>query len=441
MKKYIASSVAAAALLIGTGVHADEMTDLQRELQAMKEQLKNQQAQIDSLKSQAGQEFVTRAEAQSLIQSEVDAIVDTRVESGLAQLRDTAAVLTLGENINALDIRGDLTLRWARIENDWEAFGDESDDFYAARVRVGGVWRAEGWEVGIGLGTLFHGDSTDRYDVFNEDSVFETNEIYLDYAYAKHTWGDLSLTVGQHAVPFRGTWILWDRAELRPVGVTLEWEHQDFFVVGGAYHARRFGESETDGYLFGLQAGYNGHVGDVDFTAALAYYHGNNKLTENEVPFPDDDYQFQLADVYVAAHTHFGEVGFGVYGEYVHNFGAEGNFFQSQDFLSFEDPDDQDDAFIIGADVTFRNWTLGYAYAHIESDAVPASLNDDEFGSPLQRFGSPNSVNAKGHVFELHYAVNENITIKGAVFLVEEIEEGIFDGEGERYQVDIAYTF
>jgi hypothetical protein len=487
MKKFIASSVTAATLLFGQAAYADDISDLQKQLQEMKDQLQQQQEQINQLEGQAGQQFVTRDEARRLIQNEMTVMVDERIEQGMAQMRDSSPILTLGPNIDGLDIRGDLTFRFVRVETDADYVDadpgpdgpvvgnggtgtlDNSEDAFGVRLSLGGVWSSEGWEIGVGFtlnsngGSSFDGVNGNVFNTYGDTGVFGSDNIDLDYAYAAHTWGNLTLTVGQQINPFHSSWILWD-GDIRPIGVTGEYVYQDFFLTGGVYDVNHYGVDEAEGYLFAAQTGINTTYDQLDIVAAVAWYHFNQQVTDsNDGADPiegfftglEEDYQYNLLDLYVDLSYNFqDEFTIGLTGQYVHNFGAEGSYTNSQigSLSPSEEPEDNNVAWLIGGSLTWRAWTASYAYAHIEADALPGTLSDDEFGSSLSV--GYNSVNTEGHRIGLSYAVNENITITGTAFLVESIEDfnsglndfgdgsGTYrDEEGRRYQIDVMYIF
>lgn len=495
MKKFIASSVTAATVLFGqSAIAGDSASDLQQQLQQMQEQLKQQQEQINQLEGKAGQEFVTRDEARRLIQNEMTVMVDERVEQGMAQMRDSSPILTLGPNIDGLDIRGDLTFRWVRVERDTDTStgfsnvgtaanpnyvgtgannsDDRSEDSFGVRLSLGGVWKSEGWEIGIGLTLNATNDSnsltnnsassTNVFNTYGESGVFGSDNIDLDYAYAKHTWGDLSLTIGQQHNPFRSTWILWDD-DIRPIGVTAQYVYQDFFFTVGGYDVRHYGRDEGEGYLIAGQAGVDTSYDQLDVVAAVAWYYFNEQATDSNTTAASpvlgptsaglgNDSQFNLLDLYLNLTYNFqDEVTLGLYGEYVHNFGAEGESGNSQVGMlaGGEDPEDNNQAWIVGGNIGWRGVTVDYGYAHIESDAVPASINDDEFGSSLGNLSTGTNhqgVNVEGHKLSVSYAVSENITVTGTAFWAETLEtafngSAVAEGDESRYQLDVKYIF
>jgi hypothetical protein len=380
-----------------------------------------------------------------------------------------------------------LTFRFVRVQRDADYIdadpgpdgpepdtgtGDlnNSEDAFAVRLSLGAIWSSEGWKIGVGFtlasegDALFDGVNGNVFDTYSQSAApFGSDNVWLDYAFASHTWGNFTLTVGQHINPYRSSWILWD-GDLRPIGVSAEYVYQDFFLTGGVYDVRHFGADEAEGYMFAIQGGIDTSYDQLDIVAAVAWYYMNEQVTDsNDGADPiegffaglENDYQFNLLDLYLDLTYNFqDEFTIGLTGQYVHNFGAEGPYTNSQigSMLPGEEPEDNNVAWLIGGSLGWRAWTLSYAYAHIEADSVPGTFSDDEFGSALSV--GYNSVNTEGHRVSLAYAVNENITITGTAYFVETIEDfnsglndfgdgsGTYrDEEGQRYQVDVMYIF
>jgi hypothetical protein len=119
-------------------------SDVDARLRQLEQVIEQQQRQIGEMQSaMSGQQYLTQDEARRLIQNEMTVMVDERVEQGMAQMRDSSPILTLGTNIDGLDIRGDLRIRFERRE--LEKTDDEStEDRWRVRLRLGGVWKSEG---------------------------------------------------------------------------------------------------------------------------------------------------------------------------------------------------------------------------------------------------------------------------------------------------------
>ncbi|MBW6520507.1 MAG: hypothetical protein K0A99_05770 [Desulfoarculaceae bacterium] len=62
--------------------------------------------------------------------------------------------------------------------------------------------KEENWQVGADLITGSD-DPTSGNDIWNEARLFETGDTRLDYAYAKHRWDDVSMTLGQHKTSYK----------------------------------------------------------------------------------------------------------------------------------------------------------------------------------------------------------------------------------------------
>ena len=148
----------------------------------------------------------------------------------------------------------------------------------------------------------------------------------------------------------------------------------------------------------------------------------------------NDNYDLQILDIFASAEADMGEATVGVFGQYAHNFGADG--WQGQ--VDGLDPDDNNTAWALGAEVSAGAFTVGYSYADIEADALPAELTDYDF----TRFANNKGTNRKGHIVGLGYDVNSNMSLGAKGFFTEASEnEGDGDQEGELYQLDVLYKF
>ena len=163
---------------------------------SIKEMLLKQQQQIEALQNKiAKQEAVHNEALTHYIKNEVDrALAD-----------HSGSLLTLGSNVENLTFKGDLRVRWENADWDDNSNADangkagKQQDRFRQRFRLGMLWKTnEGWEIGAGLAT--GGSSAiSSNDTLSESSAFETGNINLDYAYAKHKFdGGSSVTLGQH---------------------------------------------------------------------------------------------------------------------------------------------------------------------------------------------------------------------------------------------------
>ena len=104
----------------------------------------------------------------------------------------TSAITLANKAIDQVKIKGDLRVRYERRDTEYENSDDDyARDRWRSRFRIGGVWKnkKEDWEVGAGLATGGSG-ATSTNDTWSDDEPFETGDIRLDYAYAKHKMND-----------------------------------------------------------------------------------------------------------------------------------------------------------------------------------------------------------------------------------------------------------
>lgn len=89
-----------------------------------------------------------------------------------------------------------------------------------------------------------------------------------------------------------------------------------------------------------------------------------------------------------------------------------------------------------GSIVKKGDWELGYAYKQIGADAVVGAFNDSDFGDGHS--------GKRGHVFKGAYALLDNLTLNGAMVIVENLNAGtggILDQQQRRFQVDLSWKF
>lgn len=446
MKKFLFMSMTAAALTAGPVFAADSSSDsaaLQAKIEAM-------QKQIDALSAKVGgQDFITRDEANRLIANEINASVDTKVEAGLAQMKDSSPILSLGKGIDNLTITGDVRTRWEGTRyNFTSAAGVDSSSNrsrFRAQLHLGGIWKAEGWEVGVGFVGGASNDPRSNNRDFSSgtaaESTFSKSGLWLDYAYAKHTWGDLSLTVGQQKNPYISTWIMWD-ADVRPAGVTLQYSYEGAFVTAGVYDVQEPGYMQSrTGYLGAGQIGYKYTQDNLELLGAIALYSMNHNGTDTASGVAAANkygYRFNLGDAYGHIKYKFDPVTATLYGEMVKNFGANTIAGGGQGGVS-ANPSSDNTAWILGAKAQYEAWTANYGYAHIESDAVNGAVNDSDFAAAA---GKAVAANIKGHKVELTYNVTKNLALSGRVWFVKEILPTVAGPKsGRLYMVDATWSF
>lgn|GEM_PF-372277 len=297
MERRLAVAVAGLFLLgamAGRAQAAPTVEDLLKVVQEQSRQIAEQTRLIQELNGRV-QALETKQTDSAVLTTGLSA-----ASSDLAAVKDDVATLNkkidkrlgLSKHIDGMKITGDLRLRqeWRDRQRDINNPDNDDRDRLLARFRLGLVWTSptEGWEVGAGLvtGGL---DGRSANDSWGDDHLFETGDIRLDYAYAKHTWycdeAPLSLTLGQQRSPFVVTPLMWD-VDLRPTGVTAQYgdpfkkDYCGAFATAGAYelyNGSNTGKPETtdngDVFLVAGQVGYRFTSKPAGCLLAVGYQH------------------------------------------------------------------------------------------------------------------------------------------------------------------------
>jgi hypothetical protein len=416
MRKTLKTVAAQGALvmlfLVPQVVGATDYTQEQilKEFEYLKQKVQSQQEDIERL--------------QSVIDETMDKKIDAKVEEKIAKGTDNK--VTLGNKfIDQLDIKGDLRVRYERRDVE----DGTARDRWRTRFRVGGVWKnlTESWEVGAGLATGGI-DGTSTNDTWGDDKIFETGDIRLDYAYAKHKVADFAFTLGQQKNPFVASWLIWD-GDLRPTGFTGQFAHDSgFFATAGAYGLELINDDNT-AMMYAGQVGYANKIGNVKLTVAAGYQHYDSVFSSAEAPNPD--YDFQIGDLYARADIPFAKLVLSPYAQVWNNFGADGDFSQAGGTL---DPEDENLGWVAGIDAKMGAFKLGYAYAVVGADSIVEGLKDADFGT------GAGDVDVKGHKISGSYNFTKNWSAAVTAMLYESDQRSI-DREADLYQFDINYKF
>ena len=228
--------------------------EILRQLEMLKSQIQAQQAHINKLESMLSEKADKKAEEKD-------------------GSKPAAAVTLKNTVIDGLELSGDLRVRYELRNLDDPNGPTDNRDRFRHRVRLGGVWKnkTENWEVGAGLATG-GSDATSTNQTWGETSDFETGDIRLDYAYAKHKISDFAFTLGQQKNPLLGSWVIWD-GDVRPTGLTAQYAHSlGLFATAGAYNVRYYinsnGKGANTAMLYAGQLGYEQKFGDISAVIA-----------------------------------------------------------------------------------------------------------------------------------------------------------------------------
>jgi hypothetical protein len=383
------------------------VADVGDELRDLKQQLENQQEQISNLNK--------------LVEN------NTRQE-GAGPARESQVLLT-NKLVDQLKLKGDLRVRYERREVDKPGTDDDpARDRLRTRFRLGMVWdnKSENLEIGAGLATG-GADGTSTNATWSENNFFETGDIRLDYAYAKHTLGDLTLTAGQHPNPFETSWLLWD-SDLRPAGFTVHYAKGLFFGTAGGYEVYQAGDDVS--MVFGGQLGIKGKMGEGKYKVAGAYYDFDSKIFD-KIARPNPDYEYAIGDLYATMELPLGPVTGSIYGDVFKNFGADGPVGVAGGTI---DPKDENLGWVVGLGAKIADFKASIAYAVVGTDSVIGTLKDADFGTGV------NETDLKGIRLDLGYAVSKDFSV-GTTIMDYQAKELTNKPDGRLYQVDLNYKF
>lgn len=424
--------------LLGTlvSLHAQDAPDQAEQIRQLKEMVRLQNEAIQILQQRVDTlEKSVAVHSASAVPAPI--VTQGSPPPGPEEKKTEPPAITLSSEIRNVRLTGDLRVRYEYDERVNNGVKQERDRF-RPRFRLGGRWQGkENWEIGAGVAT---GDSspTSTNDTYSDDDEFDTGDLRLDYAYARHRAGSWDLTIGQQPNPYIGTWVIWD-SDVRPVGITLHRTGGPWFATGGGYAVRHYGRDEENASLAAFQLGVKEKKGDVNCLATLTWYYFNQATVDPNdagsvqpsVVISDEDYTFNLGSVYLEAEYQAEKWRGRIFGEITHNFSAEGGMSQVGGKV---DPGENDTAWILGTKLSLGRFSVNYAYAYIGADSVYGQLNDSTFGGTIR------TTDIKGHVSGLSYKLTDNLTGDITIYLTDPIERQDRE-DGMLLQGDLTWKF
>ena len=429
MKKVLATVVALGcclylptAVLAGGGKKASD--DMSRELQDLRDQLARQQAEIDMLKGQKG----------------TDPALAGRVE---ALEKKKGYVMAGNAFIDQVTLKGDFRVRYEYLDYNFDS-EDGNQEHFRNRFRLGGVWqnKAENWIVGAGVATGSATNPTSTNDSWGTTNAFDHSQFNLDYAYAKHTWNDYSMTLGQMENPYVTTWTMYD-PDVRFTGLTLAYGAKEgVFATASAYGAQERilydGDTNTSMLYMG-QVGYKNKFSEKGkYTLAAGYQLYDQEFINQNDQLGDidsDQYGLSIGDLYGDVTFPAGPMTMKLYGQVWMNFEADGDAGESQAEGLNQKPEDNDMGWVLGLNANIEQFHFGYAYAYVEADSYYGFLSDADFGY--------DTTNKQGHRANIGYDITKNWAVDFNFFSVERIEDipGDDFDDKQTYQLDVSYKF
>jgi len=435
MKKMLTAVLALGVCVALPAIAAAQSTsqdDIKRELAAMRAQLAAQMEKISNLESKLAEVEKGKVEAKA---------------GEKAEGKAAGKVALANKFIDQLTLKSDLRVRYEQLDPDYHDDSDKTRDRYRTRFRLGFLWdnEAENWQAGAGLITGGTAATTSN-DTWSEDSAFETGNISLDYAYAKHKWQDFSFTLGQMPNPYEMSWVMYD-GDVRFAGLAAQYGQKTGpFATLGGYGAKLVGyhyDDDTDdntAMLYYGQAGYRGAAGEVGYTLAAGYQTYDqsfiNDMDDNGYSqINPDKYGLDIGDLYGKVTFPAGTAKVTAYGQVWQNFGADGDVGESQIANFPEEPDDADMGWAVGVNTQIDKFYLGLDYAVVEADSLYGFLADQDFGEGIS------DTNIECWRLQLGYDFTKNwSTLISYLDYEQEEDFGNKDSAG-LLQIDAKYKF
>jgi len=356
--------------------------------------------------------------------------------------------LKLGKNIESLKFKGDLRVRFERHDEDKDANDPSAvnnpKDRFRSRFRLGMFWKnpTEKWEIGAGFCTGKY-SSTSTNDTWSyresakKEVPFDSGDIRLDYAYAKHKIDtlpikDLTIIVGQQKNPFKTSWILWD-SDVRPAGFTGKADLGTLFGTFGAYDVIQNGNDM--GMMYAFQGGAQIKNNNIGFLGTLTAY-----VFNGHVPKPNKDYEYQILDLYGKVDIKLDKnIKLSGYLQAFTNMGADGK--KGQGYVGGDlEPDSENLGLVLGCKASIQKASFKLSYAQVGADSCVPGLKNADFGSKIS-----DGVNVQGAMIAFGYKVTKHFGLETTAYLYEPLEKVNTNTEDktnmQMYHIDLKYKF
>ncbi|ETR72012.1 MAG: hypothetical protein OMM_07755 [Candidatus Magnetoglobus multicellularis str. Araruama] len=278
--------------------------------------------------------------------------------------------------------------------------------------------------------------------LIGQKKFFETGDIRLDYAYAKHTINipgvkKLNITIGQQKNPFKTSWLLWD-SDVRPTGFT---GHADLGMVFGTFGALELVRNGHDmDMMYALQGGAKFKNGNIGFTGTLTGYFINRDIDD----LPNKEYAYQIIDIYGKIDVELNKmIKASPYLQLFYNMGAdgEGPSKKGDGQLGGDlEPDSENMGFALGFSSKIDKASFKLSYAQVGADSCLPGLKNADFGGDLY-----DGVNVQGVVIAAGYKVTKHFGAELTAYLyepLEDVSENVDDKTSmQMYHIDLKYKF
>ena len=323
---------------------------------------------------------------------------------------------------------GDLRLRYHGENFGGTTIKERHQGRFRLRIWAKKTWLEKQIEAGLRLASGSSNSPTSTNQSF--DTTMSEKDVWIDRAYAKikpASVPGLEVVGGKMANPFLNhTNVVWD-SDVNPEGVwavyTCPFAAPIEPFVGAGYFLTEESATGIDGTLTAYLVGVMIPLGeDTEWTTSGTYYDWRNYETTfasvgNTTTGGGNAYtpvgppagatlltaqEFDVVDITTKLKTKIYGVPVSGWFVWAHN---------TENVLA----SNADEAYGLGMKVG-QNKKAGdlsgaYKYAYIEQDAVPAGLNDSDFGT----------TNVRGHEVGLQYNVTDSMTVRTRLFYTETI--------------------
>lgn len=411
---------------------ADDVSELQQQIQEQTRKLREMQERVDQL--EARQRLKERALAEKIEQ-----IQEKAEKEEVGTLPDDLKWL---ENIK---ISGDFRYRHESINAESSGRWKTGRSRHRIRARLGLNAKVnDEWDLGFRIAS----GSADPVSTNQSlDGGFSSKDLWLDLGYFNyHPLGIKGLNVygGKMKNPFYKVGknqLIWD-GDLNPEGIAATYkiplgDRDTLHINGGGFWAEE-SSSDVDTSLWGAQTYLKHEFGNKNYLlGGLSYFdYGNIEGRPTLYSTDPDDEAFGNTFTTSGGKTYyagdydifevFGEYGFkagdmplAVYGDYAYNTAAATS---------------EDTGWLIGFKInkakTPGSWDVSYDYRDLEADAVIGLFSDSDF------IGG--GTNGKGHRFGFTYQLAKNLQAGATYFLNE---KGDDEDDYRRLQLDLKFKF
>lgn len=414
-----------------SSVFADEKTDQEilKKLNELSEKLEKQDTKIAKQEEELKQ-LRAKSEGTPLTREQLDKL---ELENSNQQINDSNK-LQLSKYTKSLSLSGDLRLRNETVSQE----SGSHINRWRTRFRLGSKWLSNDGNYEIGAGLATGGSSANSSnDTWSDDAMFDNGDIRLDYAYLKAAISDnMSLTGGQQKHAFLSTKLFYD-GDIRPVGITYslgkatDKKYTGLFINAGGYLIRN-GNDTTDGKgsdsaeQLKAQIGLISELGEASkFKIALTGQTFDSSAID-EVN-TDEDAAYDIIDLYASYEIK----NITIWGQVSSNIGADGTSILG----GLEDADDNNEAYVLGADIKLGKFKLGAHFVHIEADALYPGLADSDYSAGINKLAT----DAESFIIYGKYYLKKNLEFAIKYIDAKELEGGNLDQDA--VQVDLVYKF